>query len=187
MKATISIIASTALILPAIWSTASAQSTNAQPTMARMASMHTETSSWGHPGKASAVDRTVHIKAEDSMRFVPAKLTVKAGQTIKFVIKNVGQLKHELVLGPKSEQKEHEKEMREMMESSKMHSEKMGKMHSGKMHMAHSDPNEVTLPPGKTETLIWTFTQPGTYQYACHEPGHYAAGMFGTITVMKAR
>lgn len=147
------------MLAPVAWTTA-----NAHPSGEHHATgtVHSETRAWGHPGKAKAVDRTIHIKAEDSMRFVPAKLTVKAGQTVKFVIENVGKLKHELVLGPKSGQREHEKEMQEMMES-------------GKMHMAHSDPNEVTLPPGKTKTLIWTFTKPGTYQYACHEPGHYAA------------
>ncbi|MGH8127206.1 MAG: cupredoxin domain-containing protein [Gammaproteobacteria bacterium] len=187
MKTVISTFAAAVLILaPAAWTAANAQGMGEPQAKG---SIHSETSAWGHPGKASAVDRTIHIKAEDSMRFVPAKLTVKAGETVKFVITNVGKLKHELVLGPKSEQREHEKEMQEMMHSSKMgmmHSGKMQEMHSGKMNMMHSDPNEVTLPPGKTQTLIWTFTKPGTYQYACHEPGHYAAGMYGTLTVTSA-
>lgn len=158
-----------ALLMPVAWTAASAHGTGEHHAMG---AMHSETSAWGHPGKAHAVDRTIRIKAEDSMRFAPAKLTVKAGETVKFVITNVGKLKHELVLGPKSEQREHEKEMQEMMQS-------------GKKHMEHSDPNEVTLPPGKTQTLIWTFTTPGTYQYACHEPSHYTAGMFGTLTVVS--
>lgn len=168
MKTVISTFAAAILVLaPVAWTAANAHGTSGH---GGMAAMQSEASAWGHPGKAGAVDRTIRIKAEDSMRFVPAKLTIKAGQTVKFVITNVGKLKHGLVLGPKSEQKEHEKEMEAMM-------------HSGKTHMGHSDPNEVTLPPGTTKTLIWTFTKPGTYQYACHEPGHYAAGMFGTLTV----
>ncbi|MGH8226169.1 MAG: cupredoxin domain-containing protein [Gammaproteobacteria bacterium] len=172
MKAILPMIAGAALVLlPSAWA-ASAQGASGKPVMQSVTSMQTEASAWGHPGKADAVDRTIRIEAEDNMRFVPAKLTVKAGSTVKFVITNTGKIEHELVLGPVAEQHEHEKEMQEMM-------------HSGKMHMEHSDPNEVELAPGATKTLIWTFTKPGTYQYGCHEPGHYAAGMYGTLTVVK--
>ncbi len=41
----------------------------------------------------------------------------------------------------------------------------------------------VDVPPGQTVTLVYTFDQPGTLLYGCHVPGHYAAGMRGTITV----
>lgn len=29
----------------------------------------------------------------------------------------------------------------------------------------------------------WTFTEPGTVLIGCHQPGHYSAGMKGTVTV----
>jgi len=38
---------------------------------------------------------------------------------------------------------------------------------------------------GKTMTLEFTFTEPGIYQFACHVPGHYAAGMALTIHVVE--
>lgn len=174
MKTTLLTITAFALILvPCAWATARAHETADHSGMQGMHMKNMHTLDWGHPGEANTVDRTIHIKAKDSMRFVPDKLTVKAGNTIKFVLTNVGKLEHEFVLGTKSEQKKHEKEMREMVQS-------------GEMHMEHADPNEIELDPGATRTLIWTFTKPGTYQYACHEPGHHAAGMIGIITVEKS-
>ena len=38
---------------------------------------------------------------------------------------------------------------------------------------------------GKTMTLEFTFTEAGIYQFACHVPGHYAAGMALTIHVVE--
>ena len=34
-----------------------------------------------------------------------------------------------------------------------------------------------------TGELIWTFSQPGTFQFACLIPGHMEAGMQGPLTV----
>ena len=127
-----------------------------------------EAFSFGHQGVAANVDRTVKIVALDTMRFSPAMLTVHAGETVRFVVTNRGHLLHEWVLGSMREQVEHEAEM--------------GRMG---MKMDH-DPNGILLPPGKTATLIWTFVKPGKLYYACHEPGHYAAGMVGTIVVEPA-
>jgi uncharacterized cupredoxin-like copper-binding protein len=45
------------------------------------------------------------------------------------------------------------------------------------------DPNGVTVAAGKTGALIWTFTQAGSLQYACHLPGHYEHGMFGRLNI----
>lgn len=42
---------------------------------------------------------------------------------------------------------------------------------------------KVTVDPGKTGTLTFTPTKPGTYEVVCVQPGHEAAGMTGTLTV----
>jgi uncharacterized protein (DUF305 family)/uncharacterized cupredoxin-like copper-binding protein len=39
------------------------------------------------------------------------------------------------------------------------------------------------IAPGESRTLEWTFADPGSYQLACHEPGHYEAGQFLVIEV----
>jgi uncharacterized cupredoxin-like copper-binding protein len=38
------------------------------------------------------------------------------------------------------------------------------------------------LQPGATKSVEFTFKGPGAYEFACHEPGHYEAGMVLPIT-----
>ena len=45
-------------------------------------------------------------------------------------------------------------------------------------------PGEVSIPSGTTAETTLQLSQPGTYTFACHLPGHYAYGMHGTITVV---
>lgn len=44
-------------------------------------------------------------------------------------------------------------------------------------------PNQIEIEPGATQSVTWTFTEPGEVLYGCHEPGHYEGGMVGTIEV----
>jgi uncharacterized cupredoxin-like copper-binding protein len=41
----------------------------------------------------------------------------------------------------------------------------------------------VTVQPGAAGQLSYTFTEPGTYEVGCHQPGHYGAGMKIEVTV----
>jgi uncharacterized cupredoxin-like copper-binding protein len=43
--------------------------------------------------------------------------------------------------------------------------------------------DQAELPAGATVTREFTFTQPGNFEFACHVPGHYEAGMLLHITV----
>ena len=126
---------------------------------------HGSASTIGQPGKAERVNRTVTITMLDSMRYKPAQVTVKKGETIRFIVRNAGKMKHELVLGT-------EKELQEHYEVMKKHPE-----------MEHEDDNMVTVPPGETGEIIWHFTRAGTIGFACLLPGHYDAGMKGTVRV----
>jgi len=49
--------------------------------------------------------------------------------------------------------------------------------------MEHTDPNRLSVDPGKTGTLVWQFTRAGTFDFACLQPGHFEAGMRGKIAV----
>jgi len=119
----------------------------------------------GQPGKAERVNRTVTITMLDSMRYNPSNVTVKKGETIKFIVKNAGKMKHELVLGTEKELQEHYEVMKKNPE------------------MEHEDDNMVTVSPGETGEIIWQFTRTGTIGFACLLPGHYDAGMKGTVRV----
>lgn len=123
---------------------------------------------YGHPGPGSKPERVIRVQALDTLRFQPARITVRRGETVKFVITNTGKLAHEFVIGNAAVQAAHQREMQAMPGMSMQH-----------------DVNAVSLPPGATRELVWTFTRDGTVEYACHEPGHFAAGMVGTINIVS--
>ena len=68
----------------------------------------------GKPGDPKKVSRAIRLVMSDDMKFTPAKIEVKRGETIKFVVKNVGKIKHEMVIGSMAELKAHAEMMRKM-------------------------------------------------------------------------
>lgn len=144
-------------------------------------------SSIGEPGKALGNTRTVRIKLADTL-YEPKTVKVKAGETVRFVLSNSGELLHEFNIGTAVMHAEHQKEMQAMMDAgmltatgmnhdmSKMDHSKMGDM---KMPMKHDDPNSVLVGPGETKELIWKFAKATELQFACNLPGHYESGMVG--------
>ncbi|MHB0922264.1 MAG: hypothetical protein B7X31_13190 [Thiomonas sp. 13-66-29] len=120
---------------------------------------------FGHPAaQNSAVNQVITIKAGDYF-FIPDHVKVRKGQTVEFKVINTGKVLHEFALGDAKEQTAHEKEM------------------EAEPDMKMDDPNVVSVEPGQTGILKWTFTQSGQLEFACHEPGHFAAGMVGSIIV----
>jgi uncharacterized cupredoxin-like copper-binding protein len=99
------------------------------------------------------------------MRFSPGAITLKAGDMVRFEVKNSGKTMHEMVLGTMEELKQHADLMRK---------------HPG---MEHDEPYMAHVAPGKTERIVWHFTKPGEFYYGCLIPGHFEAGMIGKITV----
>lgn len=125
---------------------------------------------FGEPADASSADRTVEIEAADSLSFDPSEVEVTAGETITFRVVNTGTLPHEFVLGDQAAQDAHEAEMVEMMEN------------GGELAM-QDEANAVNLAAGETKELTWHFTTSGSVLFGCHQPGHYAGGMKGTMSV----
>ena len=143
---------------------------------------------FGQPAAADKATRTVEVTLQD-IAFAPKSLDVKAGETVRFVLVNKGQLLHEFNLGDAAMHAAHQKEMLQMQASGMLTSTGMGKMdHSAMGHgdmggMKHDDPNSVLVEPGKTAELTWTFTKATGLEFACNLPGHYQAGMVGKLTV----
>jgi len=130
---------------------------------------HVDAGSIGAPGKKANVSRTVNVDMTDTMKFIPASFTARQGETIRFVVKNSGLLKHEFVLGTEKELKEHYELMKKFPE------------------MEHDDPNMVSLAAGKSGEVIWQFTKAGKIDFACLQPGHYEAGMKGLVQVAAGK
>jgi uncharacterized cupredoxin-like copper-binding protein len=120
---------------------------------------------FGQPADSADADRTVEIIASDDLTFDPAEVTVSPGEVITFRVTNDGQIPHDFTLGDEAAQDEHEEEMAEMEE------------------MDHDEPNTVSLAAGETKGLTWRFGDDGTLIFGCHQPGHYAGGMLGHVTV----
>ena len=125
----------------------------------------TEEKPFGREGDAKKATRTIKIGMADTMRFTPSEITVKPGETVRFVASNGGKIMHEMVLGTMKELKEHAEVM---------------KKHPG---MEHDAPYMAHIAPGKSGDIVWQFTKPGEFYYACLIPGHFEAGMIGKVVV----
>lgn len=131
------------------------------------APISTEEHAFGKQGDPKKAKRTIAIDMADTMRFGPADITVKEGETVNFVVTNKGKIMHEMVIGT--------------MDELKAHGELM-KKHPG---MEHDEPYMSHVSPGKKEEMVWQFTKAGEFYFACLIPGHFEAGMIGKITVKK--
>ena len=136
---------------------------------AKAANAAKEQKPWGIAGDKRSVTRTIAIEMRDSMRFAPAHIRVKQGDTVKFVVRNAGKVLHEMVIGTKQSLAEHAALMRKFP------------------NMEHDEPDMAHVAPGKTGRLVWHFNRAGEFDFACLIPGHYEAGMTGTLTVEPSR
>lgn len=143
--------------------------------LAGMAALVTLVAACGGTGQSSSAadvdgtsssSRTVEVAMED-IKFDPTSLTVKAGETIDFLFVNNGKVTHDAFIGDAAAQMDHDTEMADM----------------GDMGTHSMDEAAITVQPGDSGELSYTFDQPGTIQIGCHQPGHYAAGMKIDITV----
>ena len=107
------------------------------------------------PGTVAA-PRVVRIVATAGLRFVPEAVTVRQGETITFEVTSMGPPTHEFMVGPAAD----------------VAADRPG------------TPEIADIGMMETGSITYTFDGPGPYAFACHAPGHYEAGMAGTITVV---
>ncbi|WP_065325647.1 plastocyanin/azurin family copper-binding protein [Tritonibacter mobilis] len=129
---------------------------------------HSDMMETGMPGKASQVNRMIMVTMSETddgeMIFTPSDFEIKKGETIRFMVTNKGELEHEFILDTLERNAMHKEAMAQQMET-------------------HQSPNAITLEPGEKGEIIWTFSNPGTFEVACLIPGHYESGMFGKVAV----
>jgi uncharacterized cupredoxin-like copper-binding protein len=110
----------------------------------------------GFVAGTTSAPRVVRITASEALRFYPDVVTVKAGETITFQVTAMGMRSHEFMVGPAAD----------------VATDTAG------------TPEVAGIAMMQTESLTYTFNGPGPFAFACHAPGHYEAGMRGTIIVV---
>ena len=108
----------------------------------------------GHP-------RMIVIRMDDHLEFVPSEVSVTRGETILFVLANVGSAAtHEFQVGPAERVALDQVDGTIVVEVDK-------------------------IEPHHVDFITYTFGGGGPYAFACHEPGHYEAGMKGIIDLIS--
>jgi uncharacterized cupredoxin-like copper-binding protein len=115
---------------------------------------------------AEPITRTMTVTLSDDMRFTPANWQATSGETVRIQLVNAGKVRHEFIIGTEAELQAHAQEMK-----------KANANH-------HHASNAVSVGAGAKGELVWTFADAGVLHIACFEPGHYDAGMRGTISVL---
>jgi uncharacterized cupredoxin-like copper-binding protein len=107
---------------------------------------------------------TVEIDVEHSL-FSADRLRVVEGTRVRFVVVNGDPINHELIVGPPDVHARHAQ---------------------GTETEHPSIPGEVSVGAGTTGVTTFRFDEPGTFEFACHLPGHYEFGMHGEVEVVPA-
>jgi uncharacterized cupredoxin-like copper-binding protein len=120
---------------------------------------------FGREGDPRKVQRVVTIRTSDAMRYFPDQFRVKKGHTVRLLVHNGGRVHHDLLLGTMDDLKMHAALARD----------------AGKT--PHEGPTFTRVAPGRTGRIDWHCTKAGEFYYGCLRPGHFDAGMIGTIIV----
>jgi uncharacterized cupredoxin-like copper-binding protein len=109
-------------------------------------------------------DVTVELHVEHSL-FEPTEIRVVEGTRLRFVLDNDDPINHELIVG-----------------GPEVHAR-----HAQGTEARHpSIPGEVSVGPNDVGVTTLRFDEPGTFDFACHLPGHYEYGMHGVVEVIPA-
>ncbi len=141
-----------------------------QPAAAQVSTTETQASQQPSTTPAPASEgKALQITMSDDF-FTPKDASAKAG-SVTISTPNTGQLVHEMVLA-KTE-----------ADPSALPTTPDGSVDEAKLESAGQDAGEIAdVAPGGTKKGTFKLV-PGRYVMFCNVPGHYAAGMYGTITV----
>ena len=120
-------------------------------------------------GSDDKAEVTINVKAENN-RFVPDRIEIPAGKTVKLTLQNLDEADHDLEvkgLNPKVTS---------------------GGGHGG-MDMDKSSPMDaltVHSQKKKSATVTFVAERAGTYDFICTQPGHKEVGMVGKLVVTGA-
>ena len=142
-----------------------AQRTVEPPAEVRTGKARAADKPYGREGDPRRAKRVIRIDMSDTMQYFPDQIKIKRGDTVRFVVRNSGELPHEMVLGT----------MEELQKYAAATKRKPAD-HQG-------EPHATRVGPGGTGRIVWQFTRAGEFYFGCLVPGHFDAGMIGTIVV----
>jgi uncharacterized cupredoxin-like copper-binding protein len=102
--------------------------------------------------------RLVEMAMDDTLKFMPDAVAVTKGETVRFLLTNAGTVVHEFAVGPKDKVDADEVDGVIVKEADEIDAHRL-------------------------KVLDYTFDGTGPYGFACHEPGHFEAGMLGDIVL----
>tara|TARA_B100001115_G_scaffold48088_1_gene35603 strand:+ start:70 stop:573 length:504 start_codon:yes stop_codon:yes gene_type:complete len=141
----------------------------------------------GSKGKEGDVTRVIRVAMYDNY-YEPSSFKIKAGETIKFEVENLGELVHEFNIANKMMHIKHQPEMQKMVENEILLADSIDKVKMKKMAkmdkaMGHSHSNSVLLEPKQKGNIIWKFDNAVNIEIACNVPGHYQVGMIAKVDI----
>ena len=134
----------------------------------------------GSAGDAGHVDRDIVVEMGE-MYYSPSSIEIHKGETVRFIVKNVGEFVHELNIATEAMHLDHSEEMTKMIDMGVLETDKINHHLMTESGMAHSDPNSLLLEPGDSGEVIWTFSGDAKLELSCNVPGHRESGMLGSI------
>lgn len=125
-------------------------------TFAETNQLNNEEALIGKQGDSSEVSRTIKLTLLDNM-FLPPELIVSKGETIRFVLNNLGNNTHQFLIGSVDDLKK-------------------------AARMKQKNKNLIRVNPAEQKELIWQFGNAGTVNFACLIKDHFNT-MRGRIIV----
>ncbi len=114
------------------------------------------------PGSTSAAALPAVDVAMGELLFRPARVRVPAGRAVRLAFRNVGRVAHQALVGDQAEQDAAE----------------------ARGGAGGPAGRTLTLDPGKSGGLVVTVPRDTTLVLGCHLPGHWSAGMRGTVAAV---
>ena len=96
----------------------------------------------GKPGVAAKASRTITIEMSDTMRFTPERITAAPGEVLRLVLRNDGQVDHEMSVGTLEALMAHAQVMRDAAASGQP------------MHHHEGGSGSITVAPGLTREWV---------------------------------
>ena len=115
----------------------------------------------GSKGDPNDVTRVIEVKMYDNY-YEPSSIQVKKGETVKIIVKNLGELVHEYNIGTKKMHIDHQPEMARLIEhdillGDRIDHKKMKEMSKKDHSLGHKHANSVMLEANKTGKLFGSF------------------------------